>query len=118
MAAYTGEWESFLHDVLYALSITVYFYFCTVLIFVTYLFGIGWNDSRNRGEYAVVTGDGEFLDSEAVETAVSTMEQLAVSIPWEKGDLLLLDNRTVMHARRPFSGSRRILASLVRHAER
>ena len=66
----------------------------------------------------MVTGDGEFLDSEAVETAVSTMEQLAVSIPWEKGDLLLLDNRTVMHARRPFTGSRRILASLVRHAER
>eukprot|EP01036_Dinobryon_divergens_P027202 gene27202-35932_t len=78
----------------------------------------GWNDSRNSGAKAVVTGDGAFLDPAAVEAAASIMDDLAVSIPWQQGDILLLDNRTVMHSRKPFTGKRRILASLVRHPDR
>ena len=31
---------------------------------------------------------------------------------WKKGDVLLIDNRLVLHARRSFSGPRRILASI------
>lgn len=31
---------------------------------------------------------------------------------------MLIDNRTVMHARRPFDGPRRILAGLARDAAR
>jgi len=31
---------------------------------------------------------------------------------WQKGDLLLVDNFLVMHGRRPFVGTRKVLASL------
>jgi hypothetical protein len=53
-----------------------------------------------------------------VQSAQEIMDEVKVLIPWEQGDVMLLDNRLVMHARQPFTGSRRILASLVRHPER
>ena len=49
-----------------------------------------------------------------MDAAVKEMEEISVSIPWQKGDLLLVDNRTAMHSRKPFIGPRRILASLIR----
>lgn len=78
----------------------------------------GWNDSRNVGREAVVLADGRALDERFMTDVVDLMEQCAVAIPWEQGDLLLLDNRTAMHSRRPFTGPRRILASLVRDQSR
>jgi len=74
----------------------------------------GWNDSRNRGEEAVILGNGARCNAEAIDDAVCIMNDVCVAIPWERGDVLLVDNRTVMHARRFFSGDRRILASLIR----
>ena len=41
-----------------------------------------------------------------------------MAFKWEKGDVILIDNRTVMHSRRPFEGPRRILASLVLDPDR
>ena len=40
-------------------------------------------------------------------------EELSFDIPWETGDFALLDNYVVMHGRRAFTGTRRVLASLV-----
>jgi alpha-ketoglutarate-dependent taurine dioxygenase len=40
-----------------------------------------------------------------------------VDLLWEQGDVGLLDNKLVMHARRPWegeAGARRVLASLVK----
>lgn len=54
------------------------------------------------------------LDRTAIAAAARVMEEVCVAFPWRAGDILLLDNRTVMHARRPFEGPRRILASLAR----
>ena len=78
----------------------------------------GWNDSRNRGRDAVVFGDGSAIDPRAMDDAVALMDDICVAFPWQQGDLLLLDNRTVMHSRRPFTGPRRILASLARDPDR
>lgn len=79
----------------------------------------GWNDVRNDGSKAVLlSGDGEehqrLLDGAAMAEAVRVMDECCVAFPWRAGDVLLLDNRTVMHSRRPFEGQRRILASLAR----
>lgn len=80
----------------------------------------GWNDSRNIGEKAVILGDetGSSIDREAVADTVAIMEEICVAVPWRAGDLLLLDNRTTMHSRRPFEGPRVVLASLVRDYDR
>mmetsp|Transcript_12565 Transcript_12565/g.12188 ORF Transcript_12565/g.12188 Transcript_12565/m.12188 type:complete len:320 (+) Transcript_12565:88-1047(+) len=78
----------------------------------------GWNDSRNRGSEAVVLGDGTPVPAVFIKDAVAIMDEICVALPWERGDVLLIDNRTVMHSRRPFQGPRRILASLVRDPAR
>lgn len=55
-----------------------------------------------------------YLDPIAMEDAVRIMKEICISFTWQYGDILLIDNRTVMHSRNPFVGPRRILASLAR----
>ena len=96
-------------------------YILTVYMYVYYLYLMsGWNDSRNIGEKSVVLGDGHdtVCDPQGILDTIEIMDSNSVAIPWEAGDMLLLDNRTTMHSRRPFTGPRRILASLVRHPTR
>ncbi|NVK01312.1 MAG: TauD/TfdA family dioxygenase [Oceanospirillaceae bacterium] len=72
----------------------------------------GWNDSRNKGETAVMTADGDYLDAEVMARLVEAMDQKCVNFKWEKSDVLWVNNHTVLHARQPFEGDRRILASI------
>ncbi len=73
---------------------------------------------RLGGEGAVVAfGDGTPVPLEPVQWAHAKAEALAVDLLWEQGDVGLLDNKLVMHARRPWegeAGARRVLASLVK----
>lgn len=73
---------------------------------------LGWNDSRNDGEKAVVTGDGEYMDPEAMAATAAAMEELCVNFKWQRKDVLWISNYTVLHARQPYEGDRRILASI------
>lgn len=43
---------------------------------------------------------------------MDTLDTHTVSFPWQKGDLLVLDNVLTMHGRAPFKGKRRILAAM------
>ena len=63
----------------------------------------------------LVFGDGTPMPLEPIKRAHELSEAAAVNLQWEKGDCALLDNRLVMHARRPWQGDgpRRVLASLV-----
>ncbi|KAJ3416355.1 hypothetical protein HDV05_001923 [Chytridiales sp. JEL 0842] len=72
----------------------------------------GWKDSRNDPTTAVTYGDGEKLDPVAVEDAKVVMDEICSNWRWEKGDLMMIDNEQVMHARRSFAPPRRVLASL------
>jgi hypothetical protein len=73
----------------------------------------GWKDSRNDPAKAITFGDGTPLDRDAVMTAVAMAEELAFDVPWQQGDVALVDNYVVMHGRRTFTGTRKVLASLV-----
>jgi hypothetical protein len=75
----------------------------------------GWRDEFNEPGMCVRAGDGEALDKIAMESAVRIMEENKVAIPWEKGDILYIDNCKVQHSRNPFKGARRVLASLAMH---
>ena len=59
----------------------------------------GWNDARNRGDEALVFGDGTPMDSSAVQSVADFMAEKRVAFKWQNGDVLLIDNTLVMHSR-------------------
>ncbi|GMH22154.1 hypothetical protein Nepgr_023997 [Nepenthes gracilis] len=71
-----------------------------------------YDDARNEPTKAVKFGDGRPLLSHIVYDCEKILEEECVAIPWQKGDILLLDNWAVLHSRRSFDPPRRILASL------
>ncbi|KAM3699650.1 hypothetical protein ACJW30_05G042900 [Castanea mollissima] len=72
----------------------------------------GWEDARNDPVKAVTFGDGKPLPADIIYDCLNILEEESVAFPWQKGDVLLLDNWAVLHARRSFDPPRRILASL------
>ena len=72
----------------------------------------GWKDSRNDPSKSICHGDGTPLDTNAVAVAIELSEQLAFDLQWQAGDVVIVDNMVTMHARRSFSGTRKVLASL------
>lgn len=74
----------------------------------------GWEDARNDPVKAVTFGDGTPLPKEAVMACLQVMTEESVSIPWRHGDVMLLDNIAVQHARKAFVPPRRVLASLAK----
>jgi hypothetical protein len=52
------------------------------------------------------------IATEDLELALNIAEEMQVDLYWEKGDVVLLDNYSVMHSRRPWVGKRVVLAAL------
>ena len=73
----------------------------------------GWKDGRNDPSRAITLGDGGPLDRTAAMEAAQLGEELAFDVPWRRGDVALVDNFVAMHGRRTFTGTRKVLASLV-----
>jgi len=73
----------------------------------------GWKDNRNDPSKAVTFGDGTPLEAAAVQAAAELAEELTFDLDWQAGDVALVDNLVTMHGRRTFSGTRKVLASLV-----
>jgi len=72
----------------------------------------GWKDSRNDPSRAITFGNGDFIDPADIQAATELAESCTFDIPWQDGDVALIDNRIAMHGRKPFRGTRKILASL------
>ncbi|KFK39444.1 hypothetical protein AALP_AA3G245700 [Arabis alpina] len=72
----------------------------------------GWEDKRNDPRKAVTFGDGKPLPADIVHDCLRILEEECVAVPWQRGDVLLIDNWAVLHSRRPFVPPRRVLASL------
>lgn len=72
----------------------------------------GWEDKRNDPRKAVTFGDGKPLPADIVHDCLRILEEECVAVPWQRGDVLLIDNWAVLHSRRPFDPPRRVLASL------
>jgi alpha-ketoglutarate-dependent taurine dioxygenase len=60
----------------------------------------------------VYFGDGTPIPDEVMNRIGDLFEELCVEFPWEKGDLIAVDNMLVSHARRPFSGPRKLLVAM------
>ncbi|MFE3384766.1 TauD/TfdA family dioxygenase [Streptomyces anulatus] len=57
-------------------------------------------------------GDGSPIEDEVARLIRQLYRDAAVSFPWQRGDVLLVDNWLTSHAREPFDGDRRILVAM------
>jgi hypothetical protein len=60
----------------------------------------------------VYYGDGTPIPDEVIGRISEVYEQICVETPWQKADLIALDNMLVSHARRPFGGERKVLVAM------
>ncbi|WP_053213533.1 non-ribosomal peptide synthase/polyketide synthase [Pseudomonas sp. Q12-87] len=60
----------------------------------------------------VYYGDGTPIEDEVMQRIGQLYEACAVRFDWHKGDVILLDNMLVAHARDPFEGPRKIVVAM------
>jgi alpha-ketoglutarate-dependent taurine dioxygenase len=60
----------------------------------------------------VFWGDGSPIPDEIVTEVREVMDRESLAFSWREGDVLAIDNMLVAHARRPFSGPRKIVVAL------
>ena len=57
-------------------------------------------------------GDGSRIEDESAEFIRNLYRDTAITFPWKKGDVLLLDNFLTAHGRTPYSGPRQICVAM------
>ncbi len=65
----------------------------------------------------VYFGDGTPIPDEVVSRIGDLYEELCAESPWEAGDMIVLDNMIVAHARRPYTGERKLLVAMAEMIE-
>ncbi|MCI0397704.1 MAG: TauD/TfdA family dioxygenase [Chloroflexi bacterium] len=60
----------------------------------------------------VTYGDGSPIEADVLEEIRRVYREEAVAFPWQEGDVLMLDNMLVAHARNPFEGPRKIVVAM------
>lgn len=73
---------------------------------------LGWQDCRNDRFKALQFGNGDPMPFDVLESIADFMQKNRILYPWKAGDIMALHNRLVMHSRNPFTGPRRVLASI------
>ncbi|HEU4323867.1 MAG TPA: TauD/TfdA family dioxygenase [Roseiflexaceae bacterium] len=57
-------------------------------------------------------GDGTPIEPETLDAIRAAFDENAVLFPWQEGDVLMLDNMLVAHARSPFVGARKVVVGM------
>jgi|SRR5579864_1052150 len=65
-------------------------------------------DMPNNAYY----GDGSSIEPAVLEELRLAYRQEQITFPWQQGDVVMVDNMLTAHARRPFSGMRRVLVAM------
>jgi alpha-ketoglutarate-dependent taurine dioxygenase len=72
----------------------------------------GGNEPRNA-----FFGDGSAIDEAVLDHIRSVYENEKVTFPWQRGDVLILDNILKAHGRKPYRGPRQIVVGMGRLIE-
>jgi len=62
--------------------------------------------------FSVYYGDGSEIEADVFEELQTAYGQSTSTLPWQKDDILLMDNMLIAHARQPYEGERKILVSM------
>jgi alpha-ketoglutarate-dependent taurine dioxygenase len=57
-------------------------------------------------------GDGTEIEEDALNEIRKTYKEHEIVFPWQKSDILILDNVLMAHARRPYKGDRKIAVAM------
>ncbi|KAK1300819.1 Clavaminate synthase-like protein [Acorus calamus] len=68
--------------------------------------------SENKKGVDISFGDGSDISREAIDAYKGILEENCVDLKWKKGDVLLVDNLTIQHARRAGRPPRAIYVSI------
>jgi alpha-ketoglutarate-dependent taurine dioxygenase len=60
----------------------------------------------------VYHGDGSPIEEEVIQQIRKVYEECAVEFRWQEGDVMMLDNMLVAHARNPYVGRRKIVVAM------
>ena len=60
----------------------------------------------------VYYGDGTSIEDSVIEELSAVYREATVSFPWQKGDVIMLDNMLAAHSRNPYVGSRKIVVAM------
>lgn len=71
------------------------------------------NENIHNHDTFVELGNGDLVPDDVMKDCLKILEEECVAIPWKKGDVMLVNNLTVLHSRNPLlKPPRSILASL------
>ena len=60
----------------------------------------------------VYYGDGSPIEDSVMAEVESVYQEARTSFPWQKGDILMLDNMLIAHGRNPYVGPRKIVVAM------
>ncbi|PIG93643.1 condensation domain-containing protein [Gloeocapsopsis sp. IPPAS B-1203] len=67
---------------------------------------------KNKLPRNVYYGDGSPIEDTVIEEILAVYLQATISFPWQKGDVLMLDNMLVAHGRNPYVEPRKIVVAM------
>lgn len=69
------------------------------------------NDSTKQ--YEILFEDGSHIPREVIYEIYDVLDEKTIRFDWQQGDVLLLDNKKMLHGRAPYTGPRRILVTMI-----
>lgn len=68
---------------------------------------MGWKGVRENPSSALTFGDDTAIPKAGLELVNELSKEFTFDVPWQDGDVAIVDNYMAMHGRRPFTGERK-----------
>lgn len=74
--------------------------------------------SEDELPYNTYYGDGTVIEPEVLDELRRLYEEETIRFPWQEGDVMMLDNMAMAHARQPYSGERLVVVGMAEPCSR
>ncbi|WP_165961045.1 TauD/TfdA family dioxygenase [Actinocrispum wychmicini] len=70
-------------------------------------------DNESDLPHSVTYGDGSPIPSSDVDAIRTAAKRNELSFPWQRGDIMIVENMLALHGRHPYTGPRKILVAMI-----